>query len=345
MLRIERQNKHFVRLEEPTCAAASITERYDLEEFIFNSPDEFFAEINQQLFVLGKEVKPSQDVQDRIDILALDPEGTAVIIELKRGNNRLQLLQAIAYAGMIAKWKQEDFFRLLNAERMEKLSDFIEPEWINREQRVLLVAESYDYEVLAGAEWLHDKYEVDILCCRISLATDAKSGAEYLSCTQVFPAPEAAVPRHRAAGQAAQFTSWDMVLTNVSNPAVKDYFAAQLKDGRENNLGSNARLHYRLPQNGRRRWRLLARKESAFCVQNGRFEDDVDFWRERISDPDSVATVKVGLRFSLLTADDFLAFHKAATDVLSNVRWIDSEEDDDVGQEQGLTSSVETVVP
>ena len=62
MLRIERQNKHFVRLEQPTCAAALITERYDLEEFIFNSPDEFFAEINQQLFVLGKEVAPSQDV-------------------------------------------------------------------------------------------------------------------------------------------------------------------------------------------------------------------------------------------------------------------------------------------
>ncbi|HEV2732194.1 MAG TPA: hypothetical protein VGV15_19360, partial [Terriglobales bacterium] len=127
MLRIERQNKRFVRLDQPTLKGVSITERYDLEEFIFNSPDQFFAEINQPLFVLGKEVPPSQDVQDRIDVLALDPEGTAVIIELKRGNNRLQLLQAIAYAGMIAKWKQEDFLNLLNAERREKLSDFVEP--------------------------------------------------------------------------------------------------------------------------------------------------------------------------------------------------------------------------
>src|SRR5438552_7360749 len=169
MLRIERQNKHFVRLEQRTCAEALVRERYDLQEFIFNSPEEFFDEINQKLFVIDKEVKPSQDVQDSLDILALDPEGTAVIIELKRGNNRLQLLQAIAYAGMIAKWKQEDFFALLDVERREKLSDFVEvePESINREQRVLLVAEKYDYEVLAGAEWLHDKYEVDILCCRI----------------------------------------------------------------------------------------------------------------------------------------------------------------------------------
>jgi hypothetical protein len=95
---------------------------------------------------------------------------------------------ATAYAGVIAKWRPDDFFALLNTERMEKLSDFVEREWINRRQRILLVAEAYDYEVLRGAEWLHDKYDVDIVCCRISLATDAKSGAEYPSCTQVFPA-------------------------------------------------------------------------------------------------------------------------------------------------------------
>jgi len=262
---------------------------------------------------------------------------------LKRGNNRLQLLQAIAYAGMIAKWKPNDFLALLDVERREKLSDFVEvePESINREQRVLLIAEAYDYEVLAGAEWLHEKYEVDILCCRISLATDAKSGAEYLSCTQVFPPPEAKVPRRRG-GQTVQFTNWDLVLADVSNPAVKDYFAAQLKNGRVNNLGSSARLHYHLPLiSGRRRWRLVLQKKKAFCVQNGRFEGDVDFWQERISDPDSVAPVKAGLRFSLLTTDDFAAFHKAATEDLVNVRWMDSEiepadSDDEEGNEQTL---------
>jgi RecB family endonuclease NucS len=88
MLRIERQNKSFTRLAPTTCVEASIMERYDLQEFIFNSPDDFFKEIGEHLFVIDKEVQPSQEVQDRVDILALDADGNAVIVELKRGNNR-----------------------------------------------------------------------------------------------------------------------------------------------------------------------------------------------------------------------------------------------------------------
>jgi hypothetical protein len=37
MHRIERQQKRFILLDQPKLAEASITERYDLQEFIFNS--------------------------------------------------------------------------------------------------------------------------------------------------------------------------------------------------------------------------------------------------------------------------------------------------------------------
>jgi len=57
---------------------------------------------------------------------------------------------------------------------------------INREQRIVLIAEAYDYEVLVGAEWLHNKYDLDILCCRISLSTDSASGVEYLRTAAEF---------------------------------------------------------------------------------------------------------------------------------------------------------------
>jgi RecB family endonuclease NucS len=161
MLKIERQTRSFLRLQEPTLPGASITERYDLQEFIVNSPKEFLAEIGQKLFILGKEVRPSETVQDRIDILAIDQEGHAVVIELKRGNDRLQLLQAISYAGMLSKWQPADFLRLLDEERrkelIEKFLQVEEEEDINREQRIILVAEAYNYEALVGAEWLSEK--------------------------------------------------------------------------------------------------------------------------------------------------------------------------------------------
>lgn len=326
MLRIERQQKRFTRLDEPKLAEASITERYGLQEFIFNSPQQFFAEVAEDLFVIGKEIQPSEVIQDRIDLLAVDPDGNAVIIELKRGNDKLQLLQAVAYAGMVSKWKPGDFLALLDTQRREMLADFlnVDTEEINRGQRIILIAEAYDFEVLVGAEWLHDNYDLDILCCRIALSTDPSSAVEYLACTPVFPAPELAVQavqRRRVATQNVRWTDWDNALAQISNTAVADYYRSQLQSGRESYLRHRT-LIYRAA--GKRRWSLAARDNHAYCWQGGRFEGDVEFWTTRLKKPD-VAPVKGGtaLRFFVSTAEDCAVFHKSATQELVGVDWTD----------------------
>jgi len=102
MLKIDRENHSLTPLEKPTLSEAAVRERYDLQEFICNSPDVFFVELGQELFLIGSELQPSETVQDRIDILAIDREGTVVVVELKRGNHKLQLMQAISYAAMVA---------------------------------------------------------------------------------------------------------------------------------------------------------------------------------------------------------------------------------------------------
>ena len=197
MLKINRDKQSFLLLDTPTLAAVSITERYDLQEYIFNSPDAFFREIGQELFLLGKEVLPSKNVQDRIDLLAVDKEGTSVVVELKRGNHKLHMLQAISYAGMISQWEPDDFLQLLDEDQQESLSEFldVELEDINRQQRIILIAEAYDYALLIGAEWLSGQYGVGVVCCRIAVATDSTTKAEYLVCSNVYPAPELEIGR------------------------------------------------------------------------------------------------------------------------------------------------------
>ena len=46
----------------------------------------------------------------------------------------------------------------------DALIEFLEvdKEDINRQQRIILIAEAYDYALLIGAEWLSEQYGVDI---------------------------------------------------------------------------------------------------------------------------------------------------------------------------------------
>jgi len=132
--------------------------------------------------VLGKEITPSKDVQDRIDLLAVDREGTCAVIELKRGNHKLHMLQAISYAGMISKWTPDEFLQLLDQDRQEELTEFLkcDVEEINRQQKIILIAEEYDYALLIATEWLSEQHGVDLTCCRIAVAKDSATNTEYL---------------------------------------------------------------------------------------------------------------------------------------------------------------------
>lgn len=65
--------------------------------------------LGERLLIIGRQVM-IPDIRDRVDVLALDAQGNAVIIELKRGKLKDPVdMQALRYASYIAKWSFEDF--------------------------------------------------------------------------------------------------------------------------------------------------------------------------------------------------------------------------------------------
>ncbi|HEX3658231.1 MAG TPA: hypothetical protein VHV55_20755 [Pirellulales bacterium] len=331
MLKIDRTAKTFSRLETPALADASITERYDLQEFICNSPQAFFEEIGQELFLIGKEIAPSPNVQDRIDVLALDKEGLAVIIELKRGSHKLHMLQAITYAGMVNKWQAQDFTQRLDAARQDELADFLvgETDDINRQQRIILVAEAFDYSVLVATEWLTEQYGVDIQCCRLSLACDKANKSDFVVCSNVYPAPELtgiAAPRvHGKVSKPPKWPDWTTALANIANQAMVTFFKEELQNNQENYLPKRF-LKYRI--NDRWRWSVTVRSGYAYVWQRGRFDGDDDYWKERLSKRSDVVPVQDAraLRFVLETAGDFQAFREAVKKDLITRTWLTADE-------------------
>jgi RecB family endonuclease NucS len=88
MLRIDKNGKKLIRLQKSALAEADHWER-ELQAMILAAPDSFCEEIGESLWLIGQEVRPSEAVPDRIDILAIDEAANSVIIELKRGTHNL----------------------------------------------------------------------------------------------------------------------------------------------------------------------------------------------------------------------------------------------------------------
>ena len=341
MLRIDRNNHRLLPLERRPLSELGLLERHDIQRMIRESADNFFSEMGEPLKLIGEEIKPSEVVNDRIDLLAVDKDGAAVVIELKRGNNKLHLLQALAFAGMIAKWEPRRFVeerkKILQQPDLEQITEefesFLEegdPEVINRQQRIILLAEEFDWEVLVAAEWLHEKFEVDIRCYRLAAAVDGDG--ELLTCVCIFPPPELAQHairrRPNAAFHPSRWANWEAALESIEDTGVRDFYKNQLAQGRSNYLRRRA-LRFHL--GGRYIFSLGARRKAVYVWQRARFANDVQFWTDLLGANCKPQPVKEGraLRFYLHTGEDCARFLDAIDRKLSSTEFAGTATEDE----------------
>jgi hypothetical protein len=335
MLRIDKKAKKLVRLANTVLAQADHWER-QLQGMIYTSPDAFCEEIGENLLVIGQEVRPSEAVPDRIDILAIDDLGTSVVIELKRGSHKLQLLQATSYAGMIFRWTADRFVDTLSSNTKQTAEDAraaieehsgLDIVNINHEQRVMLIAEDFDPALLIATEWLHENYSVDIRCYRIQLSQE--NSIDYMTCTRIYPPVETTklTRGSQKIHSSEVLTSWDEVLGSIENIAVKEFVQKQLDKKQESNL-PHRQIIYRV--DGKRRFFFVCRRKYAYIWQLGRFEGDETHWKKVLSEPAHVQEVngKKSLRFHLTSATDFIAFIESMEQYFPKVEFLDNDDSD-----------------
>jgi hypothetical protein len=144
--------------------------------------------LGEPLLVIGRQVL-IPDTKDRLDLLALDPQGAAVVIELKRGHLKDPVdVQALRYASYISKWRFEDFENIAR-NHLGKVGDpdfnfnalfesFCEdagadeiPD-LNREQRIIIVGSAVRDKLGSVALWLRE-HSVDIKLIEVKAYKEA----------------------------------------------------------------------------------------------------------------------------------------------------------------------------
>jgi hypothetical protein len=243
MLEINMKDKQFIKIEDTSMKTQKILERTDLQEYIINSWELFTNEIGMpDIYYMGKEINPHGSVKDRIDILAIDQnESKIIIFELKRDKEKTQLIQSISYAGMINTWTSEDILLYLEENHGSKeLKEFFSNNAIDFDIRIILLAESYEPEVILAADWLKSIYGVDINAYTIQLLKlDNKI---LLDIEQKYPLKELsdayeARKKRQIQNENQKKITWEDVKIKIKNDFVKeavDYLCKNVSQGDPN---------------------------------------------------------------------------------------------------------------
>lgn len=208
---VNREKGELQEVQEQRFAALDVLERSDFQEWVVNRPEI----LGEKLLVIGAEYAKFEETRDRLDVLALDPEGKLVVIELKRDEaDDTTDLQAIKYASYCATLTateiQRDYRKFWNGrgrdlspeEVGQEFKDFLSGDgeltitdegWasfgLDDRPRILLAAGSFGIQVTAPVMWLIEEYDLDITC--VELRAYHHDGELLLNPRQVIPVQEA----------------------------------------------------------------------------------------------------------------------------------------------------------
>ena len=178
-----------------------LRERAHLQEWIAKYP----LVLGEELLIIQKEFAGFSDTQERLDLLALDKEGSLVIIEHKLDDTGRDVTwQALKYASYCARLTKEEIRQIYqdyldrtepNQKADDRLSAFFDVEdfqelTLNKglTQRIIMVAANFRKEVTSTVLWLMN-FKIRIQCFKVT--PFSMDDNLFLNVEQIIPTKDA----------------------------------------------------------------------------------------------------------------------------------------------------------
>jgi hypothetical protein len=312
MLRLNTSTGRFEQVEETALKDKQLLERYDLQKAIVSSWEVFKNEIGlPSAFLVGQEINPDTSTQNTLDLLAYDGDTSSlIVIELKRDRNKLQLLQALSYAAMVSRWNAEVIISKVQRDIStdhEELIDLISSSSFSGEVRVVLVAESFDPEVIITSNWLSTKYDVNIAAFAVGL--HEIESQLFITVDQRFPLRELdeayeSRGRSRSASRVTPNIDWDEIIPTLKYPFAEKgvRLCQKIRDGEpDRRRFGMLRKHF----DGFDWITLNFRRNYVNVYLRGQFEGDRELLEKKFTSTVEIGSWRDGLSIKIETAAQF----------------------------------------
>ena len=201
MYLIDKQKNRIEKIKQVTFSELGFKERGHLQEWLEANPEA----LCEDFLIIQKEFSGFNDTNERLDLLALDKKGNAVIIENKLDDTgrdvTWQALKYASYCSTLTKEQIRNIFqqyldkRGQSEEATNKLSEFFNnAEYeeltinISQSQRIILVAGSFRKEVTSTVLWLLN-FKIKMQCFK---ALPFALGEQlFLTVEQIIPTKDA----------------------------------------------------------------------------------------------------------------------------------------------------------
>jgi Domain of unknown function (DUF4268) len=197
MFKIDKASNSITSLKTRTFEELGFKERANLQEWIAKEPSCF----GEELLIIQKEFSGFSDTNERLDILALDKQGSLVLIENKLDDTGRDVTwQALKYASYCSRLSKENIRSIYqeflaktdpSADARELITAFLEANdyeevAVNKgsAQRIILIVANFRKEVTSTVLWLLN-FKLRIQCFLVTPYTMGEQ--HFLTFEQIIP--------------------------------------------------------------------------------------------------------------------------------------------------------------